>query len=382
MSLGKRQRRTGKDKRLDIRDVASHAGVSIATVSRTINAVPTVDKELAARVWRSIAELNYFPNTQARALVSGKSRLLGLLISEITNPFFPELIQGFEEVATEHNYEILIGSTNYDTRRMEMCIRRMIERHVEGVAVMTFGIEGPLLDELVSRNIPMVFVDAAITGTKAAVLLVDYQQGFTEAVRHLHALGHTRIGFITGPMAQRTCELRLQAYRHALELSGLDSPPEWIVEGNHSLSGGMAAMEKLLKSRERPTAVLCSNDLSALGVLRSLASAGIAVPGEMSVVGFDDIDLTQFVYPPLTSIRMSRSDLARGAFSLLRAQVEGAEPAAQRRAMVPTSLTVRESTGPAVRPASPARRGNASGNPPGNASGAADGSKPRKRALP
>ena len=345
MSTLKRQRKTSKDKRLDIRDVASHAGVSIATVSRTINAVPTVDKELAARVWRSIAELNYFPNTQARALVSGKSRLLGLLISEITNPFFPELIQGFEDVATEHNYEILIGSTNYDTRRMEMCIRRMIERHVEGVAVMTFGIEGPLLDELVSRNIPMVFVDAAITGTTAAVLLVDYHRGFTEAVRHLADLGHTRIAFITGPMMQRTCELRVQAYLAALKLHGLESKPEWIVEGNHSLTGGMAAMAKLLQVEERPTAVICSNDLSALGVLRSLASAGIAVPGEISVVGFDDIDLTQFVYPPLTSIRMSRSDLARGAFSLLRAQVEGTETA-ERRALVPTSLTVRESTGP------------------------------------
>ena len=342
----KRQRKTNKGKRLDIRDVASHAGVSIATVSRTINSVPTVDKELAARVWRSIAELNYFPNTQARALVSGKSRLMGLLISEITNPFFPELIQGFEEIASEHSYETLIGSTNYDTRRMELCIRRMIERHVEGVAVMTFGIEGPLLGELVSRNIPMVFVDAAITGTKAAVLQVDYQQGFKEAVRHLADLGHTRMAFITGPMVQRTCELRQQAFEDALKLCGLDVRPEWIVEGNHSLLGGMAAMEKLLKQRERPTAVLCSNDLTAIGVLRTLASAGISVPGDVSVVGFDDIDLTQFVFPPLTSIRMSRSDLARGAFSLLRAQVEGTEVTPQRRAMVPTSLTVRESTGP------------------------------------
>ena len=146
--LKKTRQQSTERKRLDIRDVARHAGVSIATVSRTINAVPTVDRELAARVQRSIRELNYFPNTQARSLVSGRSRLLGLLISEITNPFFPELIQGFEDAAIEHTYELLIGSTNYDTRRMEACIRRMVERDVEGVAVMTFGIEGPLLDEL------------------------------------------------------------------------------------------------------------------------------------------------------------------------------------------------------------------------------------------
>src|SRR5581483_1743849 len=166
------RQKKGDRKRLDIRDVAKHARVSIATVSRTINRVPTVDKDLAKRVWKAIEELNYFPNTQARALVSGRSRLFGLLISEITNPFFPELIQGFEDFAIENNYEILIGSKNYDPERMEICIRRMIERNVEGVAVMTFGIEEPLLDELVSRNIPMVFVDAAPPNEKVCSILL------------------------------------------------------------------------------------------------------------------------------------------------------------------------------------------------------------------
>src|SRR5450755_80673 len=140
MPRKKRASTIGK-KRLDIRDVAKHARVSIATVSRTINGITTVDKELSQRVWKSIEALNYYPNTQARALVSGRSKLFGLLISEITNQFFPELIQGFEDVAVENGYEILIGSTNYDPSRMESCIRRMLERNVEGVAVMTFGVE-------------------------------------------------------------------------------------------------------------------------------------------------------------------------------------------------------------------------------------------------
>jgi DNA-binding LacI/PurR family transcriptional regulator len=133
---------------MDINAVAKRAGVSIATVSRTINHVPTVDPHLAKRVWEAINELNYFPNTQARGLVSGRSRLLGLIVSEITNPFFPELIQGFEEVAVESGYEILVSSTNYDPNRMSLCIRRMLERNAEGVAIMTFGIEEPLLDQL------------------------------------------------------------------------------------------------------------------------------------------------------------------------------------------------------------------------------------------
>ena len=127
--------------RMDIRTIARAANVSIATVSRTINHNPTVNAKMAKRVWDAIRELDYFPNTQARALVSGRSGLLGLIVSEITNPFFPELIQGFEDVAVANGYEILVSSTNYDPKRMALCIRRMLERKVEGVAVMTFGIE-------------------------------------------------------------------------------------------------------------------------------------------------------------------------------------------------------------------------------------------------
>jgi LacI family transcriptional regulator len=342
-----RQQNTDR-KRLDIRDVARHAGVSIATVSRTINAVPTVDRELAARVQRSIRELNYFPNTQARSLVSGRSRLLGLLISEITNPFFPELIQGFEDSAVEHNYELLIGSTNYDPRRMEACIRRMVERNVEGVAVMTFGIEGPLLDELVARDIPMVFVDMPVNGLRAEALLVDYDTGIAQAIRHLHELGHREIAFVTGPMVQRSCQLREEAYVRGMEACGLPVSKRLILPGDHTLLGGTSAAESLLAMQPRPTAVLCSNDMMAIGVLRRLAAEGVRVPEEISVVGFDDIQLASYVYPPLTSVRMSRSDLARGAFAVLRAYIEQPELPVKQGLHIPTSLVVRESTGRAA----------------------------------
>ncbi|HZU09739.1 MAG TPA: LacI family DNA-binding transcriptional regulator [Pseudacidobacterium sp.] len=339
-----RQKSTEK-KRLDIRDVARHARVSIATVSRTINKVPTVDKELAKRVWKAIEELNYFPNTQARALVSGRSRLFGLLISEITNPFFPELIQGFEDVAIEHNYEILIGSTNYDPQRMEICIRRMIERKVEGVAVMTFGIEEPLLDELVSRNIPMVFVDAAPPSENVSTLVVDYHHGIREGVQHLAALGHRKLGFISGPMHQRSCQLRRSAFLSSAEEIGVHPPDVWMLEGNHTLEGGMKAMELLLQQKELPTAVMCSNDMTAIGALRVLAKAGLRVPEDISVIGFDDIHLAEFVYPPLTTVRMSRNDLARAAFSALRSHIEPVHAHTKKIWPVPTRLTVRQSTG-------------------------------------
>ena len=339
-----RQQKTER-KRLDIRDVARHAGVSIATVSRTINAVPTVDRELAAKVQRSIRELNYFPNTQARSLVSGRSRLLGLLISEITNPFFPELIQGFEDIAVEHNYELLIGSTNYDTRRMEACIRRMVERNVEGVAVMTFGIEGPLLDELVARNIPMVFVDMPVNGLRAEALLVDYDTGIGQAVEHLRELGHRDIAFITGPMSQRSCQLRLDAYVKGIEGCGLVLQQRLILVGDHTLPGGTSAAERLLAMKPRPTAVLCSNDMMAIGVLRRLAAEGVQVPGEISVIGFDDIQLASYVNPALSSVRMSRNELARCAFAVLRAYIEQPEASVRQSVQIHTRLVARESSG-------------------------------------
>ncbi|MGC1361282.1 MAG: LacI family DNA-binding transcriptional regulator, partial [Silvibacterium sp.] len=237
-------------RRLDIRDVAKHARVSIATVSRTINRVPTVDKQLADRVWKSIEALNYFPNTQARSLVSGRSRLFGLLISEITNPFFPELIQGFEEVAVNNGYEILIGSTNYDLARMDSCIRRMLERNVEGVAVMTFGIEQPLLDELAKRDVPMVFMDVAPAVPLVRALVVDYHKGIREGVQHLAALGHRELSFISGPLGQRSSQLRKAAFLQSVAEIGVTPAADWLIEGDHTLEGGMTAMEKLLEAPE------------------------------------------------------------------------------------------------------------------------------------
>jgi DNA-binding LacI/PurR family transcriptional regulator len=343
--LKKRPRQVKTEKRrLDIRDVAKHAHVSIATVSRTINRVPTVDKQLADRVWKAIAELNYFPNTQARALVSGRTRLLGLLISEITNPFFPELMQGFEEIAVANGYEILIGSTNYDLARMTTCIRRMLERNVEGVAVMTFGVEQPLLEELSSRDIPMVFVDSGPPGPFARSLIVDYRKGIREGVQHLAALGHRKLSFISGPLRQGSSQLRKAAFLESLDEIGIRPTADWLIEGDHTLEGGMRAMEQILSLRERPTAVMCSNDMTAIGGLRVLARAGLHVPDDMSVIGFDDVHLAEFVYPPLTTVRMSRTDLARGAFESLRSIAENLAPPQQRHWTIPTQLIVRQST--------------------------------------
>jgi DNA-binding LacI/PurR family transcriptional regulator len=334
---------TKKPAPMDIRTVAQRANVSIATVSRTINRVPTVNEKMAKRVWEAIRQLNYFPNTQARALVSGRSGVLGLIVSEITNPFFSELVQGFEEVAVENGYEILIGSTNYDPKRWELCIRRMLERKAEGVAVMTFGIEEPLLEQFAERSIPLVFIDTGPDRSKISLLKVDYHHGIRQGVQHLAALGHRNIAFVTGPMRLHSARSRLDAFTQSLNECGIVPRQEWIIRGDHTLEGGIRAMEKLLEEKTRPTAIMCSNDMTAIGVLHKVYRAGLRVPDDLSIIGFDDIQLTKAMIPPLTSIQMSRLELARAAVTALRAHVEGTE--APRDYKINTQLIVRESTG-------------------------------------
>ena len=330
--------------RMDIRTIARAANVSIATVSRTINHVPSVNPDIARRVWQVIDELDYFPNTQARALVSGRSKILGLIVSEITNPFFPELIQGFEDIAVANGYEILVSSTNHEPRRMSHCIRRMLERKVDGVAVMTFGIEEPLLDQLASRNVPLVFIDVGPNRPGISLLKVDYHHGILQGVQHLVALGHRNIAFISGPLTLHSAQSRRSAFSTSLEECGIAPRPEWIIEGDHTMEGGIASMERLL-SAKMPTAVMCSNDMTAIGVLHKLYRAGLRVPDDLSVIGFDDIHIAEVTIPPLTTVQMSRFELARAAVTALRAHVEPSDKAEPRRDYnIQTELIVREST--------------------------------------
>ena len=343
---GTKKRKAPAPERMDIRTIARMANVSIATVSRTINHVTTVNPKIAKRVWEVIQELDYFPNTQARALVSGRSRILGLIVSEITNPFFPELIQGFEDIAVEHGYEILVSSTNHDPKRMSHCIRRMLERKVDGVAVMTFGIEAPLLDQLAQRKVPLVFIDVGPDGPGINVLKVDYRHGIRKGVQHLAALGHRNISFVTGPVGLHSAQSRLTAFSESVRECGITPDPAWIVQGDHTLEGGMAAMKQLLALKNMPTAVMCSNDMTAIGVLHTLYRAGLRVPDDLSVIGFDDIHIAEVTIPPLTTVQMSRFELSRAAVTALRACAEGTENSdIKHEYNIQTDLVVRESTG-------------------------------------
>ena len=342
--MARRPSRKAAGKAPDIRTVAALAKVSIATVSRTINGSPAVSDRLMKRVWQAIEQLNYFPNTHARSLVSGRSRILGIIVENITNPFFPELIQNFEEVAVAHGYEILVSSSNSDPAILTSCVRRMLERKVEGVAVMTFGEEEPVLDQLTHRDIPMVLAEFRLDDPKTSTILLDYTTGVREAVHHLMGLGHRKIGFLAGPHKLHSAITRENDFRSAMNEAGLRLDPAWCIECDHTLRGGVAGFEKLWALPERPTAVMCSNDMTAIGVLRAAYMGGLRVPQDLSVVGLDDIDFAEFTLPPLTSIRLSRADLARAAFDALRAQTDPT-PKLQREFLVSTKLVVRGSTG-------------------------------------
>jgi LacI family transcriptional regulator len=330
---------------VSIRDVARRAGVSIATVSRAVNHIPSVDPELAKKVWKAIEEVGYLPNTQARALVSGRSRMLGLIVSEITNPFFPELIQEFENLAVAQGYEVLIASTNYESERTETLVRRMMQRNVDGVAVMTFAIEEELMQKLVEREFPLVFVDAGPDLPNVRTLKVDYAEGIRQAVQHLAALGHRHISFISGPLRLRSAVARRDAFLSSMKQIGLSVPENEIIEGDHSMDGGRTAMEKLLELGELPSAVICSNDQTAIGVLHALYRSPFCAPRDISVVGFDNVHLTQFILPPLTTVQMSCKDLATAAIEALRAGIEPDHPLKNKKEWaIPTQLVVRQST--------------------------------------
>lgn len=337
---------SGSGIQVGIRAVARRARVSPATVSRVMNGQGTVDKRLAKRVRDAIQELGYLPNPQARALGSGRSRVLGLVISEITNPFFPELVQTFETLAEKNEYEVLLGSVIHPNAHANRFARRLVQRKVEGAAVMTFRAESDYLDELIAHGIPLVTVDFPIPDATCLVIEIDYGAGIDQAVQHLALLGHCTIGFISGPLEHLSNSLRHGAFIKSVRAIGLSARDTPVFEGDHTFEAGMAAAGHFMSLKSPPTAIISSNDLMAVGVLRGLAERGIHVPDQISVIGFDDIHLAEFAYPPLTTIRMPREDLAAAAFEGLMRLTEQSSPHQAGSLRVKTQLVIRQSTGP------------------------------------
>lgn len=328
---------------MNISEIARRANVSTATVSRTLNQSGPVKAATARKVWRAVTELNYVPNSHARTLVSGRSRLLGVIVSDISNPFFPELLKSFELAASGKLYDLIVTSTDYETARMSACLRRMLERKVDGVAMMTSEMDLGLIKELSSRGVPMVFMDVGQIGPKMSHVAIDYGNGVRQAVDHLVALGHRHIAFLSGPLELHSARTRRQAFLDAMRAHGLTADKKLIREGMHTAEGGREAMGSLLRLSKRPTAVLCSNDWTAIGALNAIVSAGFRVPHDISIAGFDDIPLASYTTPPLTTVAMSAADIGSIAFQALFGLIAG-ERIEGDVYQIPTRLVVRAST--------------------------------------
>ena len=330
---------------MTVANIAKLAKVSTATVSRAINRVPTVDPVLARRVWRVIERVGYYPNTQARALVSGRSRIFGLVVSEIRNSFFPEIVETFTQLAVKHKYEILLTSTGSDSNQVEIAARRMVERRVDGVAILTFGLGDSLVDLFRKRNVPVFAIDTDSPRSLLATVRIDHEHGVRQAVQHLAALGHVHIAFVSGPEHLKMAIARKIAFEKCMNEIRLETHPKLLVQGDHTMEAGMKAMSALAALPNRPTSVICSNDLTAIGVMRQAFELSLDVPRDLSVVGFDDIRMAQFLIPPLTTVQTSVAEVAEAAFAALLESVERERTRSSRKpAVIKTNLVLRHST--------------------------------------
>ncbi len=325
-----------------IRDVAKQAGVSKSTVSRVLNQSRLVDPDTRKRVLETAQKLNYYRNASAQRLArGGRSDFFGLLISDIENPVFPEMIKSFETAAAAKGYDLFLCATNYHLERTEAAVRKMIENGVRGVAIMTSSATEEIAVQFAARQIAVVVVDLEVTRRHISSITIDYSGGISEAVEHLAQLGHKQIAFIAGPDERRSARRYRETVVQALHKYNLCL--QQIVECDQTLEGGRAAVWNMASRSDPPTALVCINDLTAIGAMSALREIGVSVPGQVSVLGCEDIYMARFVNPPLTTVKLDRKCLGSMAFDVL----DRMSRSKQRKGMetlLRTQLIVRGST--------------------------------------
>jgi DNA-binding LacI/PurR family transcriptional regulator len=325
-----------------IRDVAMAAGVSTATVSNVLNKTGKVGRHTHRLVLSAVKRLGYFPNVHARHLASQNSHTLGIIVSDIENPFFPEIIKSFETRARALGYDAIVSDTNYDPRRTREAAQRMIQHKVRGVAVMTSEISSRLIDELARRRIAVTFLDLAPASGSVSKLRIDYFSGIQQIVQHLYENGHRRIAFVSGRAGLKSNIARLQAYEKCMQGLGLEPGP--VLPGDLRFEGGLAAGLAIAKLSARPTAVMAVNDLTAVGVIKGLIKAGCRVPQDISVTGFDNTRLAEYNNPSITTIDVHREMLGQIAADALHELSHAPHPEG-REYPIPAELVLRDSSG-------------------------------------
>jgi LacI family transcriptional regulator len=328
-----------------MKDVAARAGVSMTTVSQILNRKRgfSVSRETRERVLGAVRELKYRANIHARRLAQRQSSTVGLIISEISNPYFPDIIRGFEKAALERGLELLLCNTEYEGTRVEAAINKMIDDKVRGVAVMTSMFDESQARELLAHHIPVVLLISALKHPLLRQLQVNYAKGFSAALQHLLSLGHESFGVISGPLNTRSAVDIRDALIDALARHNLQ--PSHILESHYKVDGGASAVRALLSKPPLPTALLCCNDLIALGAISALQEAGVRVPEDVSVTGCDDVFFARLARPPLTTVHVPRQEMGRLAFEMLYEIRQRARRRAEK-AGVETHLVIRKSTAP------------------------------------
>lgn len=328
-----------------IKDVAREAGVSTATVSHVINETKYVTDTTRRKVRNAIEKLNFYPNAHARTLASGRSNIIGLLVSDISNPFFPELIKSIEAAAFEYGYNLMLFNTNYDAKRAADYVRRLIELKVAGVALMTAELEPALIDELIKKQVRVVFNDIGIVTEYMSNIILDYSVGIDEAVRHLVSLGHERIAHIAGSSRIRSGNIRRDAFIEAMKRYLPNSGKPLIFEGDFRIESGRMAATEILDLKKLPTAVVAANDMMALGAMQEFKANGLTIPRDISLIGFDDIAFASLCEPALTTVCSPRVEIGRRAVEALMTTIKHPNQLGVE-IRIPTYLITRKSTAP------------------------------------
>jgi len=343
---------------MKLEQVARRARVSTATVSRVLNDKARVKDATRARVLKAIEELNYHPNLHARSLAGGQSRSLGVIVSNIENPFFLDVYKTVELGAHAAGFDVILANTDYRSERLVTSVRLMLGRRVAGLAAIVSEMDAALIQELSNQRIPVVFYDVGAPRRNITNIRVDYRRGMEKLTSYLYNLGHRRIGYIghhlsLGPIHERVQAVRDIASRYAdLEVE--------TATGADTLEGGRRAARAVLERHPRLTALVCVNDVMAVGALRELRSQGRRVPEDVSVTGFDDVPLAQFCSPALTSVHIPRDQIGRTICDCLLPREHSMT---ERDFVIDPELVLRDSTAPPPAPASPRTRGGKSGRP-------------------
>lgn len=324
-------------------DVAKRAGVSAMTVSRVVNGRSGVSKKTRARVEQSIGELSYRPNSLARGLKANRSATIGLLIPDITNPYFPEIVRGAEDLALKAGYTVFLNNAIEDPKREAAALRTFEERRVDGVIACSPRLPRTELHALLQRYSSAVVVNRRAPIDVAGTVRVDHEYGVRLALEHLYSCGRRRIGILAGPKQSYAGRERLQGIADAASELTLTIPSDYFIHGAPTVEGGMAAAAAILERHHQIDGLLCFNDLVAAGALQACSASGRHVPDDVAVVGYDDIAFARMFHPALTTLHVPKYDLGANAMRILLDRMEGLNRHAE--IILRPKLVVRASTG-------------------------------------